>query len=326
MDPRTGEVLAMATHPRMDLNEFWNYDSLYTDGSQFNPAISVQYEPGSVFKILTMAAGIDTGVITPTTLYNDTGSIEVGEVVIQNWDRRPWGTQDMIGCLQHSLNVCHAWISTTLGTDMFYGYMERFGIGHTTGIDLGGEASGRLKVPGDLDWYPVDLGTNAFGQGVAVTPIQMLMAASALANEGHMVVPHVLYAMVREGRQVNIEPQFGGNPITAQTARTVSDMLAISLENEASLALVPGYRVAGKTGTAQIPVDGYYDKEHTNASFIGWGPVDAPRFIIYVWLERPSSSIWSNDTAAPLFAEIAQKTVILLGIPPDVIRMQVASQ
>ncbi|MEW5940155.1 MAG: penicillin-binding protein 2, partial [Chloroflexota bacterium] len=267
MDPRTGEILAMATHPRMNLNQFWNYDSYFTDGSQFNPAISVQYEPGSVFKILTMAAGLDTGAITPDTLFNDTGAIEVGGVVIQNWDRRPWGAQNMIGCLQHSLNVCHAWISTTLGSDVFYGYMERFGIGHPTGIDLAGEAPGRLKIPGDLDWYPVDLGTNAFGQGVAVTPIQMLMAASALANEGRMVVPHVLYAMVREGRQVNIDPQFGGNPVSAQTARTISDMLAISLENEASMALVPGYRVAGKTGTAQIPVEGYYDSEYTNASF-----------------------------------------------------------
>jgi cell division protein FtsI/penicillin-binding protein 2 len=231
----------------------------------------------------------------------------------------------MIGCLQHSLNVCLAWVSTTMGQDKFYGYMEHFGIGHQTGIDLAGEATGRLKIPGDDDWYPVDLGTNAFGQGVAVTPIQMLMAASALANDGRLVIPHVLYAMVRDGRQVNIPTPYGGTPISIQTAHTISDMLAISLENEASMALVPGYRIAGKTGTAQIPVDGYYDANSTNASFIGWGPVDAPQFMIYIWLERPSSSSWSNDTAAPLFSEIAQKTVILLDIPPDTIRLQIAA-
>lgn len=326
MDPRTGEILAMATSPRLDLNQFWNYPFVYDQSYEFNPAISMQYEPGSVFKILTMAAALDMGIVAPNTLYNDTGSIKVGGALIQNWDRRPWGTQDMIGCLQHSLNVCHAWLSTSMGESNFYRYMQGFGIGHPTGIDLSGESSGRLKLPGDDDWYPVDLGTNAFGQGVAVTPIQMLTAASALANDGRIVIPHVLYAMVRDGRQFNIAPIYGGNPVGPQAARTVTEMLAISLENEASMALVPGYRIAGKTGTAQIPVDGYYDPNSTNASFIGWGPVDSPQFMIYVWLERPTISTWANDTAAPLFSEIAQKTVILLGIPPDAIRLQIANQ
>jgi len=325
MDPRSGEILAMATNLRMDLNQFWNYPAIY-EHAEFNPAISTQYEPGSVFKILTMAAGLDTGTVTPGTIFNDTGAIVVGEVLIQNWDRRPWGSHDMTGCLQHSLNVCLAWVSTSMGTDNFYGYMERFGFGRPSGIDLAGEASGRLKVPGDLDWYPVDLGTNAFGQGVAVTPIQMLMAVSAVANDGRMVVPHVLYGMVRDGRQFNIQPPSAGTPISEGTAHTLNEMLAVSLENEASLALVPGYRVAGKTGTAQIPVDGYYDSNATNTSFIGWGPVDDPQFMIYVWLEHPTTSIWSNDTAAPLFSEIAQKTVILLDIPPDAVRLQIASQ
>lgn len=326
MDPRTGEILALATTPRMDLNQFWNYPSIYTHSYEFNPAISMQYEPGSVFKILTMAAALDTGTVVPGTVYNDTGSIVVGGATIQNWDRRPWGPQDMIGCLQHSLNVCLAWVSTAMGEERFYSYMERFGIGHATGIDLSGEASGRLKVPGDVDWYPVDLGTNAFGQGVAVTPMQMLMAASSIANDGRMVIPHVLYGMVRDGRQFNVSPSYGGTPVSAQTAHTLSEMLAISLENEASMALVPGYRVAGKTGTAQIPINGYYDPSSTNVSFIGWGPVDDPKFMIYVWLERPSASPWSNDTAAPLFAEIAQKTVILLDIPPDAVRLQLVNR
>lgn len=326
MDPRTGEVLAMATTPRMDLNQFWNYPFIYDQSYEFNPAISMQYEPGSVFKVLTMASGLDMGIVTPNTLFNDTGVIEVGGAYIQNWDRRPWGMQDMIGCLQHSLNVCHAWISTSMGQDNFYRYIKSFGIGHPTGIDLSGESPGRLKQPGDDDWYPVDLGTNAFGQGVAVTPIQMLTAASALANNGQLVIPRVLYAMVRDGRQFNIAPIYGGNPISSQTARTISQMLAVSLENEASMALVPGYRIAGKTGTAQIPVDGVYDPDTTNASFIGWGPVDDPQFMIYVWLERPTISPWANDTAAPLFAEIAQKAVILLNIPPDAIRLQIANQ
>jgi cell division protein FtsI/penicillin-binding protein 2 len=269
-----------------------------------------------------MAAGLDTGTITANTPFYDSGSIIVGDVTIQNWDRRPWGPQDMIGCLQHSLNVCHAWISSTMGKELFYDYMNRFGIGRPTGVDLAGEAPGRLKVPGDADWYPVDLGTNAFGQGVAVSPIQMMMSVSAVANGGYMVTPHVLYGMVSEGRQININMDPAGMPIRMETAYTLSQMLAISLENEASLALVPGYRVAGKTGTAEIPVNGYYDSSQTNASFIGWGPVDDPQFMIYVWLNRPSVSIWANDTAAPLFSAVAQQTVILLNIPPDSIRQQ----
>ncbi|HJR82033.1 MAG TPA: penicillin-binding protein 2 [Anaerolineales bacterium] len=326
MNPRNGEILAMATTPRLNLNNFSDYFLLYDNGSQYNSAIGTSYEPGSIFKVLTMAAALDAGTVTPDTSFVDTGSIQVGGITIQNWNRDAWGQQNMIGCLQHSLNVCLAWISTQLGPETFYGYMERFGIGHPTGIDLAGETMGRLKVPGDSDWYSVDLGTNAFGQGVAVSPIQMLMAVSAIANEGRMVTPHVLYAMLRDGHQYNVPSQYAGSPISAETARTLNEMLSISLQEESSQALVPGYRVAGKTGTAQIPTEYGYDAFHTNASFIGWGPVDDPQFMIYVWLQKPSTSIWASETAAPVFSQVAEQTVILLNIPPDVVRSQVGSR
>lgn len=326
MNPSNGEVLAIATSRRMDLNKFWNYGVVYDNATDFNPAISKTYEPGSVIKILTMAAALDSGTVTPNTTYLDTGSVLIGGVTIQNWDRNPWGVQNMVGCLQHSLNVCMVNLASQMGANTYYGYMDAFGFGHLTEVDLAGEAPGRLKVPGDSDWYPVDLGTNSFGQGVAVTPMQMMAAASAVANDGRMVIPHVLYGMVREGRQYNVPAQYGGSPISEQTANVLTEMLAISLESESSLALVPGYRVAGKTGTAQIPVNGFYDSSETNASFIGWGPVDDPQFMIYVWLERPSTSPWGSDTAAPVFAEMAKKTVILMDIPPDSIRQQIAAK
>ncbi|MBC7877220.1 MAG: penicillin-binding protein 2 [Anaerolineales bacterium] len=326
MDPRNGEVLTMAVTPRMDLNQFWNYDVIYNNATEFNPAVSMPYEPGSVLKILTMAAALDTGAVIPSTTYLDTGSILVGGATIQNWDQQPWGVQDMIGCLQHSLNVCMATLSTQMGANTFYSYMNNFGFGHLTGVDLAGEAAGRLKIPGDSDWYPVDLATNSFGQGVTATPLQVMMAASSVANDGRTVTPHVLYAMVRDGRQYNVPAQFAGSPISEQTAHTLSEMLAISLESEGSLALLPGYRVAGKTGTAEIPVNGFYDSTQTNASFIGWGPVDDPQFMIYVWLERPESSIWGSETAAPVFAEVAEQAVILLDIPPDSIRQQLVTK
>jgi cell division protein FtsI/penicillin-binding protein 2 len=326
MNPKNGELLAMASTPRMDLNQFWNYGTIYNNASDYNRAISMPYEPGSVLKILTMAAALDSGTVTAGTTYLDTGSIMVGGALIQNWDRNPWGVQDMTGCLQHSLNVCMATLSTSMGAGTFYNYMDKFGLGHLTGVDLAGEAAGRLKIPGDSDWYPVDLATNAFGQGVATTPIQIMMAASAIADDGRTVMPHTLYAMVRDGRQYNVPAQFAGSPISKQTANTLSEMLAVSLTSEGSLALVPGYRVAGKTGTAQVPVNGFYDDTKTNASFIGWGPVDDPQFMIYVWLEQPEVSIWGSETAAPVFAEIAEKTILLLDIPPDSIRQKLASK
>lgn len=320
MDPQTGELLTIASTPRMDLNQFWEYGTIYNNASDFNLAISTPYEPGSVLKILTMAAALDSGIVTPGTTYLDTGSILVGGAWIKNWDGKAWGRQDMTGCLQHSLNVCMATLSTQMEATRFYSYMSNFGLGHLTGVDLSGEAAGRLKTPGDSDWYPVDLGTNAFGQGVAVTPLQIMTAVSSVANHGRSVMPRTLYAMVRDERQYNTTTQIVGSPISEATADTLSEMLANSLEFEGSAALVPGYRLAGKTGTAEIPVNGFYDSTKTNASFLGWGPVDDPKFMIYVWLKEPSSSIWGSETAAPVFAQIAEKTIVLLDIPPDNIR------
>lgn len=327
MHPQNGEILAMASTPRMDLNNFADYGFIYNNASEYNRAIGMPYEPGSVMKIFTMAAALDSGLVTPNTTYLVADEIQVGGATIKNWDEEAWGVQTMLGCLQHSLNVCMAWLATQLGPQTFYGYLDRFGFGQLTGLDMAGEAAGRLKVPGDADWYPVDLGTNSFGQGLTATPLQIMTAASAIANGGHMVTPHALYAMLRDGHQFNVPPQYAGSPIGPETAATLTEMLAVSLENEASVALVPGYRVAGKTGTAQIPTPyGFYDFSQTNASFIGWGPVDDPQFMIYVWLERPVKSIWGSETAAPVFSEVAQKTVILLDIPPDTVRLQMIAR
>ena len=326
MNPRNGEILAMASAPRLNLSNYSAYDQIFDNVSEYNRAINMPYEPGSVMKILTMAAALDSGVVTPQTSYTDTGAYAVGGATIRNWDRKSWGNQDMTGCLQHSLNICLAWIAVEMGTDSFYSYMSEFGLGHPTGVDLSGEAGGRLKIPGDGDWYPIDLATNAFGQGVTVTPIQMMMAASAIANDGEMVTPHILYGMLRDGQQYDFPPQTAGTPISKETANTLNEMLANSIVGDDDVATIPGYRLAGKTGTAQIPTEyGWYSSDETNASFIGWGPVDDPQFMIYVWLERPTTSIWASKTAAPVFAEVAEESVRILDIPPDIIRMQYAA-
>lgn len=325
IQPKTGEVLALATMPRMDLNEFWRYAEVYPKETPFNRAVSQAYEPGSVFKVLTMAAALDSGAVTPDTVFVDTGAIEIGGTWIYNWNQGAWGPQNMTGCLQHSLNVCLAWVATQTGPNNFYRYMQAFGIGHLTGVDLAGEAAGRLKIPGDNDWYAADLGTNSFGQGVAATPIQMATAVSAIANDGVMMAPQIVRSVINGGYQYNIEQRMIGMPIKKETANTLTEMLAHSLEKESSDALVEGYRVAGKTGTAEIPTPFGYTSNATNASFVGWGPVDDPQFLVYVWLEKPQSSPWGSVVAAPVFRQAVERLVVYLNIPPDDVRRRLTA-
>jgi cell division protein FtsI/penicillin-binding protein 2 len=291
-----------------------------------------------------MAGAIDLGLVTPETIFNDTGIFYYGGIAIRNWNGQAWGEQTMLGCLQHSLNVCLASVGERLGAENFYHYVQAFGFGFPTGVDLFNEAAGQIRLPGDppliacsgenqdncreIYWTDSDLATNTFGQGLAVTPMQMVTAITAFVNDGRMVIPHIVRGVVQNGMQYNIPPQYAGTPISAGTAHTMTEMLADSLEFESSLALVPGYRLAGKTGTAQIPDPntGVYDPNQTNTSFVGWGPVDDPKFIVFVWLERPETSIWASETAAPVFADIVERLVVLMNIAPDNQRLEIAAQ
>ncbi len=322
MQPRTGEILGMSSWPTFDPNNYVEFPPT----NPANPAVSGQYEPGSTFKVLTMAAALDAGTVTPQTPFMDTGVVEVGGAIIRNWNGGGWGPVDMQRCLQYSLNVCLASIATWMGPTNFYNYMAAFGLGHLTSVDLAAESGGRLKLPGDPDWFDSDLATNSFGQGVAVSPLQLITAVSAVANGGTMMQPHILGA-VQNGETVHAtQSQVLGRPIRPETAATLSQMLATSLEaGEGSQAMVEGYRVAGKTGTAQIPTPGGYDPTTTIGSFIGWGPVDDPQFIVLIKLDKPSSSIWGSETAAPVFAQLVQRLVVLMEIPPDNIRQALAA-
>jgi cell division protein FtsI/penicillin-binding protein 2 len=323
MDPQTGEILAMASTPRIDPNQYFDYEEIINGETPFNRAVSQTYEPGSVFKVLTMAAALDAGVITPESTYLDTGVIEIGGIYVYNWSNTVWGEQDMTGCLRHSINACLTWVAKQLGPTQFYEYMHRFNIGRPTGIDIAGEAPGIMRLPGGV-WYESDLGTNAFGQGLTVTPVQMLMAVSALAYHGEMVMPHLMRSSITDGRQYNTLRTVIDTPIRAETARTITEMLATSLEEEASVALVDGYRIAGKTGTAQLVVAGGYHPSLTNASFVGWGPIDDPKFLIYIWFEKPVSSSWGSEVAAPVFSVVFKQLATLTGLPPDDTRVELA--
>jgi cell division protein FtsI/penicillin-binding protein 2 len=333
--PKTGEILAMADYPAVDLAEPDDFLDIFRikgrlpmdpEGQVVSLNVAAPYEPGSTFKVLTMAAALDAGAVTPDNWFVDTGNIEIGGVVIHNWQKRGFGPQDMTGCLRHSINTCLAWVATQLGPGPFYEYMDRFRIGRLTGVDLAPEISGILRRPGDRSWTDSTLATNAFGQGVSATPLQMSVAVSAVANGGVMMTPHVVKQIILpDGRVHDVVPTPLGQPIRADTARTLSEMLAVSLEQEGSRALVDGYRVAGKTGTADIPP---YVTTKTVASFVGWGPVDDPQILIYIRIDEPTSDgdrQYGSITAAPVFGRLAPRVFALLGIPPDSIRLSLSN-
>jgi cell division protein FtsI/penicillin-binding protein 2 len=326
MDPTTGEILALAGVPALDPNDYGPWlgeDS--EDEPVIDPAVGGQYEPGSTFKVLTMAAAIDAGMVLPDDEFVDTGEIEVGGHTIRNWDGEAWGPQTMVGCLEHSLNVCLAYVaSERLGAELLYDYLAEFGVGRLTGVDLAGEVPGQLRTPTHPDWTESDLGTNAFGQGVSVTPMQLLAAVSAVANNGQMVQPHVVGQVVSSEGAYWPGTTVIGRPISARTAQTLTDMLVESLANEALLADLDGYTFAGKTGTAQIPSDYGYDPNLTIASFIGWGPLPNPRFMVLVRIDQPHISPWGSVIAAPAFQQVAQRLVVLMGIPPEPVRAAMA--
>jgi cell division protein FtsI/penicillin-binding protein 2 len=337
MDPQSGEILALAITPHLDPNNYepWlveiGLDEVELEEEPeelvINPAVGGQYEPGSTFKIITMASALDAGVVEPDDGYIDTGMIEVGGVKIRNWNGGAWGPQTMLGCLQHSLNVCLAYVaSEKLGAPMFYDYMTAFGIGRATGIDLAGEVGGQLRTPRHPDWTEADLGTNSFGQGVSVTPVQFLAAVSAIANKGVMVQPHIVRSVVGPDGAYWPNPTVLGRPISAETAETMNAMLAESLDAEASMAIVNGYDIAGKTGTAQIPTERGYDERWTIASFIGWAPVEDPQFMVLVRIDKPESSPWGSVVAAPIFKDVVERLVTMLEIPPDHIRQQLMNE
>jgi cell division protein FtsI/penicillin-binding protein 2 len=330
LNPRNGEILAMADYPPVNLQDPNGFNDIFhIKGSQpMDPQgqvvslnVAAPYEPGSTFKVLTMAAALDAGAVQPGTWYVDTGRIEIGGAVIHNWEGKSFNLQDMTGCLQNSINTCLAWVATQLGPEKFYQYMDQFRIGRLTGVDMSPEISGVLRRPGDQDWTDSTLATNAFGQGVSATPLQLAVAVSAVANGGIMMTPHVVRQIILpDGRVHTVVPVPLGQPISAQTAQTLTGMLATSLELEGSRALVDGYRIAGKTGTADIPP--YVDTK-TVASFVGWGPVDDPQVLIYIRIDEPTSQgdrQYGSITAAPVFGALAPRIFAILGIPPDAIR------
>ena len=301
-EPDTGRILAMGNWPNFNPNEYQEADI-----SDFmNPAVESRYEPGSVMKVITMAAGIDAGKITPQTTFNDTGVLMVSGRKIQNWDLKAHGVVTMTNVIEKSLNTGAAFAERQTGHPTFLKYMQDFGFSEKTGVDLPGELKGDLGRLMERGAPPVAFATASYGQGVATTPLEMLNAVATIANGGILMRPYV---------NADLGPQEIRRVISPETAKQVTDMM-ISAVDKAEVAAISGYTVAGKTGTAQIPARGGYTDEviHT---YIGFGPTAHPRFIILLKLDKPAGAPLAGTTVVPAFRDLAQFILGYMNIPPD---------
>ncbi len=303
-EPATGKILAMGSWPNFDPNDYGKAPL----SALLNPATQQVYEPGSVFKVLTMATGIDAGKITPNTTFNDTGVLNVSGRTIRNWDKKAHGLVTMTNVIEQSLNTGAAFAQRATGDTIFKEYLTKFGFGEKSGIDVPGELKGDLRRLFAKDAPAVVFATASFGQGVAVTPLQMISAISVLANKGVLMQPHL---------RSNVEPKIIRQVISEKTASQVAAMM-VSAVDKAKVAKIPGYRLAGKTGTAFIPdfKKGGYSDDVIN-TYIGFGPTTNPRFVILFKLVRPAGAPLAGQTVVPAFRELAQFLINYYNIPPD---------
>lgn len=313
MDPATGGILAMASQPTYNPVNFKESPPEIFK----NPAITDFYEPGSIFKVVIMSAAIDASVIKPYDAFNDDGPVRIGEYLIRTWNDKYVGKETATEIIEHSSNVGMVQISQKMGLETLYKYLEKFGLGEKTGIDLQEEEEPTLRAKSD--WKAIDQATASFGQGIALTPIKMLQMAAVLANGGKLLEPHVVAQVLdSSGKLMEIKPKVIRQVIKPETAEVLTEMMVSAVDKgEAKWAKPEGFRIAGKTGTAQIPVAGHYDDKRTMASFVGFAPADKPRFVMIVRLTEPASSPWAAETAAPLFFDIAKELFAYYGISPS---------
>jgi len=293
MDPKTGHILAIASLPNYDPSKYWEFDPvLYR-----NPVVADTYEPGSTFKVFVMAAALDAKVVTPETICDMCDRpAQVAGYTIRTWDDKYHPGSNMTDVLVHSDNIGMVFVSQKLGKDKFLAYLDKFGFGHKTDIDLQEETTGVIHR--SSDFKDIDLATASFGQGIGVTAIQMIRAVGAIANLGELPSPRLVPAKSIRNSRI----------ISTSAAAAITKMMVTSVDNgEAKWAKPAGFSIAGKTGTAQIPVAGHYDKEKTIASFVGFAPASNPVFVMLVTLNEPKSSPWGSETAAPLWFDISRE-------------------
>jgi len=315
MESKTGAIRAMANWPAFNPNEYGKVEDI---SFFLNPAIQEVYEPGSVFKPITMAAGLDSGRISPDSVYQDTGQIRIKGSVIRNVDGKIYNQQTMTQVLEKSLNTGAVFVQREVGQDIFQDYIEKFNLNKPTGIDLVGEVNG--DISNLYTGRDINLATISFGQGITVTPLGLITALGAIANKGNLVKPFVVEKIVYpDGNEIVTQSEIVGQVISSETAETLTKMLVSVVDNGyGKPARITGYDVAGKTGTAQVAdleEGGYSDK--TIHSFAGYAPAFNPAFIILVKLDNPQGIRFASDSVSPVFRKIAEYLLNYLEIPPE---------
>lgn len=316
MDPFTGEIWAMCSFPDFDPN---NYNQV-KDINTFNDEIVFDpYEPGSVFKPLTMAMGIDLGKVTPDTTFTDTGQFKAGGFTIRNSDKKANGVQTMTQVLEKSLNTGAIFVAQKVGVDNFKQYLKNFGFFNKTNLPVAGERLGNLTSLNNRG--DIFLATASFGQGITVTPIQLITAYAALANGGKLIKPLLVKAIKKpDNTTEEFKSQFIRQVISPQTAYSVAAMLAsVVVKGHSKGAAIPGYYVAGKTGTAQVynPATKDYDDSNTSHTFLGFTPVNKPKFVMLIKMDNPKDVQFAEGSVVPIFAKVGQFLLNYLQVPPE---------
>ncbi len=334
MDPKTGDILAMASYPdynpndpripvdQSQLDEYINLEEnekqTYWNQLWRNPIVSDTYEPGSTFKLITSAMSLEENIVRPDTKFYANGYINVAGTIIKCWRYyRPHGEETLTQGLENSCNPVFVELGLKLGKEKFYKYLEAFGFMEKTGIELPGESSG-LTLPLEKVG-PVELATMSFGQGLSITPIQLITAVSAIANDGRLMEPRLISGLADNSGHVveTFEPVFKRQVISQSTSMEMLLMMeSVVFNGSGKEAYIPGYRVGGKTGTAQKIVNGVYDDDKVIASFIGVAPVDDPKLAILLVIDEPEKSHFGSLTATPLAKEIIEKSLIHMSVEP----------
>ncbi|MDO8581963.1 MAG: penicillin-binding protein 2 [bacterium] len=316
LDPKTGRVIAMCSAPDFDPNAYGEIKDPFVFN---NPAIFLDYEPGSILKPMTMAAGIETGSVTPEMTYNDKGYVRLGIHTIRNSDGKANGIQTMVQVLQKSLNTGAVFVARTMEKEVFRQFLENFGLGKSTGIELATEVSGDMRSlakPGEI--YTA---TASYGQGITATPLQMVSAYGVIANGGVLMKPSIIDALrYPDGRIEKRDPVMVRRVVSERTATLLSGMLvSVVREGHGKRADVPGYTVAGKTGTAQIARrdKAGYEQGSNIGSFVGYAPIENPKFVMLTKIDRPKNVAFAESSAAPLFGTIAKFLLEYYKVPPS---------
>ncbi|OGM97777.1 MAG: hypothetical protein A2735_01305 [Candidatus Yanofskybacteria bacterium RIFCSPHIGHO2_01_FULL_41_21] len=311
-DPQTGKIIAMADEPTFDPN---NYSSSPTS-TYINRNIQEIFEPGSSFKPITMAMGIDLGKVVPNTTYTDPGIIDIAGRQIHNFDNLAHGTVTMTQILEKSLNTGAAFVENLVGQDNFLDYVINFGFGQKTAMDLPGEVSG--DVANLYSGRKVNFVTASFGQGIAVTPIQLITAYSALANGGKLMRPYVVEKVIHEGGTEDVtQPEVASIPISEKTSAKIRTMLVSVVDKGFDKARIKGYDVAGKTGTAQIADGrGGYQEGVFIHNFVGFAPASNPKFVILIKMDKPQDITFAADSLSPTFRNVVAYLLNYYNVPP----------